>query len=254
MRTQAKFLGWLSCLLFSFVPGLAQSAQPTARIGEGTHLYLRCNATNWDVNEANRLKSGAQSFLRELTFEVKKTWMTEGGDDCVITETPERNAWGAWQNYYGAPQPTLHVPESAWLRTQLDSAENMVFKVRFPSLGRYRFVMNTRDGFFSIHKVTTPRTGEVAWTLPGKLIRDAQGQHFLSASYQQNSLSLVDTETGLLRWTYRTKTPLAFHDSCSTQDTAFVTIPGRVLALSNQDGREIWSTDLNGDLQGQPRS
>ncbi|WP_141735591.1 outer membrane protein assembly factor BamB family protein [Oligoflexus tunisiensis] len=251
MRTQSKFMWWLSSLFFSLAPILAQSAEPVARIGEGTHLYLRCNTTSWDVSEVNRLKTGAQNFLRELTFEVKETWMTQGGDDCVLTETPERNAWGAWQNYYGAHLPTLRVPDSAWLRVQADSAENMVFRVRFPALGRYRFVLNTRDGYFSFHRTTPPKAGEVTWTLPGNLMSDAQGQLFLSSPYPQNSLSLVDGNSGLLLWTYQAATAFSVHGNCSTQNTAFITQQGRVVAVSKQTGREIWSTDLNGDLQGE---
>ncbi|MDQ3234720.1 MAG: hypothetical protein M3Q07_23185, partial [Pseudobdellovibrionaceae bacterium] len=118
MRKKPRSLWWLAGLLFSLPSALAQTATHRSPLGDGTHLYLRCNTTTWDVNEMSRLKPGSTDFLRELSFDVKESWMTDAGDDCVITETPERNAWGAWQNYYGGQLSFLRVPESSRLRLQ----------------------------------------------------------------------------------------------------------------------------------------
>jgi len=244
MRKIINSLWWVMGLLFS-LPSLTAQTASDPLLGAGTHLYLRCNSTSWDVNEMSRLKPDAQNFLRELSFEVKESWMIEAGDDCVITETPDQNAWGAWQNYYGGQLSSLRVPDSARLRLQTDPNESVNFKLRFPTLGRYRFVLNTRDGYFSVRKDAMPQAGDVAWTLPGNMLSDTLGRLFLSNYYPQNSLSLVDGTTGLPQWTYKAASYISFYGNCSTADTAFVTMPGRVAALSLKTGQEIWSKNLN---------
>jgi hypothetical protein len=249
MRKNLKSLWWLATLVFSLPPVLAQEAPEPASLGAGTHLYLRCNSTSWDVNEVSRLKPAQPDYLAELTFDVKEAWMTDAGDDCVITETPKLDAWGDWQRYYGGQLAFLRVPESARIRMPSAGDESMNFKLRFPSLGRYRFVLNTRDGYFSILKDAEPQAGEVAWTLPGNMLTDAQGHLFLSNYYPQNSISLVNGETGLPTWTYKAESYISFYGNCSTDDTIFVSLTGRVAALSLKSGREIWSTDLNGALK-----
>jgi outer membrane protein assembly factor BamB len=237
-------------MLFSLSSALAQTTTNLSSVGTDTHLYLRCNSTSWDVNEDSRLKPSSLDFLRELTFEVKEPWMTEAGDDCVLTETPDRNAWGNWQNYYGAQLSSLRVPESARLRAPTEPQENLYFKLRFPSLGHYRFVLNTRDGYFSVRKDAVPQPGEVAWTLPGNMLSDGLGHLFLSNYYPQHSLSLVDADSGLPLWTYKSENFISVHPNCSTKDLVFASLSSRVVALSLKNGQEVWSTDLNGALRG----
>lgn len=250
MRKKLKGLSWLAALVFSLPSAHAQVVAPSGTMGAGTHLYLRCNSTSWDVNEASRLKPSVEKdFLRELTFEVKESWMTEAGDDCVITETPQLGAWGDWQKYYGGQLSFLRVPESARIRVATEPQENLNFKLRFPALGRYRFTLNTRDGYFSVRKDALPQPGEVAWTLPGNMLTDTQGRLFLSNYYPQNSISLVNGATGLPEWTYSAESYISFYGNCSTDDAIFVSLTGRVAALSLKTGREIWSTNLNGALK-----
>jgi hypothetical protein len=125
----------------------------------------------------------------------------------------------------------------------------MNFKLRFPTLGRYRFILNTRDGYFSVRKDALPQAGDVAWTLPGNILSDDLGRLFLSNYYPQNSLSLVDAKTGLPQWAYKSKSYISFYGKCATADIAFVTTPGRVVALSLKSGKEIWSKELNATPQ-----
>src|SRR3954471_764829 len=67
-----------------------------------TYFYFRCNATGWGVNGATLLVNKTDDpDVVELAYNVKAQWMTESGDECVITETPAHNAWGAWQKDYG---------------------------------------------------------------------------------------------------------------------------------------------------------
>jgi outer membrane protein assembly factor BamB len=249
MRKKLITLCWLSPMLFSLPSALAQTTANVSSIGAGTHLYLRCNSTSWDVSEVSRLKPSQSEDLRELSFEVKEPWMTEAGDDCVITETPDLNAWGNWQHYYGAQLSSLRVPESARLRLPAEPEENLYFKLRFPSLGRYRFVLNTRDGYFSVRKDAVPQSGEVAWTLPGNMLSDGLGNLFLSNYYPQHSLSLVDAESGLPRWTYKAEDFISVYANCSTKSLVVVSLSSRVVALSLKNGQEVWSTDLNGALK-----
>jgi outer membrane protein assembly factor BamB len=249
MRHTLKTMWWLAGIVFSLPPVLAQTTPEPLSIGAGTHLYLRCNSTSWDVNEISRLKAAQPEYLRELTFDVKEPWMTDAGDDCVITETPKLNAWGDWQNYYGGQLSYLRVPEATRIRVQSEPDASMNFRLRFPSLGRYRFTLNTRDGYFSIRKDAVPEAGDVAWTLPGNMLSDALGNLFLSNYYPQNSISLVNGANGLPLWTYKAESYISFYGKCNTKETVFVSLAGRVAALSLKDGREIWSTDLNGALQ-----
>ncbi len=249
MRKNLKTLCWMASMAFSLAPVQAQTPVDSTVLGASTHLYLRCNSTSWDVNEISRLKPSQPDFLRELTFDVKEQWMIDSGDDCVITETPQLGGWGDWQKYYGGQLSNLKVPESARIRVPSEANESMNFKLRFPALGRYRFTLNTRDGYFSVRKDAVPAAGDVAWTLPGNMLTDSSGKLFLSNYYPQNSLSLVNGESGLPVWTYKAESYISFYGNCSTKDAIFVSLTGRVAALSITTGRELWSTNLNGALQ-----
>ncbi len=248
MQSIPKFMWWLLWLLIGSNLQ-AQSPSDLATIGQGTHLYLRCNSTEWGVTEQNRLKPASPNFLRELSFEVKESWMLDSGDDCVITETPKLNAWGDWQKDYGARSYSMKAPDSSRLRLPQATDETMNFKMRFPALGRYRLTLNTRDGYFSIKKDAPTVAGDVDWTLPGNMTSDKFGHFFLYGYSPQNSLSMVNPRTGLPIWTYNSASYLSFSNACSTVDRAFMTLSDRVIALSLKTGKELWSNDLAGALK-----
>ncbi len=249
MQKNCGALGSMLGLLLSLAEAKAQTVPDITSIGQGTHLYLRCNATAWELNDKTRLLPSSSKFLWEIVYEVKEPWMVQGGDDCIITEAPEFNAWGSWQKNYGGQFTNLRIPESSRLRLQEKSDESANFKLVYPSLGRYRFVLNTRDGYFSVNKEAPAKAGEVTWTLPGNIVHDSFDRLFVSNYYPQNSLSLVDPLSGLPRWTYSSSEYFSFYSKCSNKDLSFITVNGRVAALSVLTGREIWHNDLNGTLR-----
>jgi hypothetical protein len=122
----------------------AQTAQ--AVLGVDTHLYLRCNATGWDVNDATRLRPTRDPNLFVLNYDVTQGWMVSGSDNCVFTETNQLNGWGSTSSFYTrSPAGTLNAPgESATVTGATQ------FAVKYPALGAYRVTFNAQTRKFTI--------------------------------------------------------------------------------------------------------
>jgi hypothetical protein len=116
-----------------------------AIVGQDTFLYFRCNATGWTPDNATRLRSTSDPYSFSLLYDVKQSWMTGGGDSCILTETDQLNGWGSAQTSYGTVQGNVSVPGGAQLRS---GGSN--FNVVYPALGRYRVTANWRQGSFMI--------------------------------------------------------------------------------------------------------
>lgn len=131
-------------------------------VGVDSYLYLRCNATGWNVDAATRLQPTADPYVFTLEYEVTQPWMLQGGDQCVFTETPALDAWGNWQRYFGTRfGASLDVPGAAPLQDG-----QRYFTVRYPALGRYRATVNWRDGGLSIAAVEAEPTWPTYSVLP----------------------------------------------------------------------------------------
>lgn len=150
----------------ALAPGLGGCAQDaneeqsevveTALVGQDTFLYLRCSSTSWELTDASRLSATADPYLFEVAYDVKQSWMVTGGDSCVLTETNALNAWGTKQSNYGSRfSQVVIVPGGAPL--QGDSGN---FTVRYPQLGRYKAVINWRDGAININPVDAAKAWE----------------------------------------------------------------------------------------------
>ena len=144
-------------------------------LGE-THLYLRCNATGWAISEATRLKPSVDGRIATLDFLVTAPWMTQSGDQCVITETNQLNGWGtspvSWTVAGSQPfvAPNTHRLSESWTPVV----------VKYPALGTYRAVVDRSIGTLTVSKPGTwswPWVGEYGsdWTLGGYVDRDPSG-------------------------------------------------------------------------------
>ncbi|MCX6131090.1 MAG: PQQ-binding-like beta-propeller repeat protein [Proteobacteria bacterium] len=240
-------LSWSVFFIFYILTPFAKATSGVRN--QDTWFYFRCNATSWDLNDATRLQQGPVDYVYELVFEIHSPEILASGDDCVITETPAKNSWGDWNRSYGGQGSNLTAPDSAVLRPQTDAKENVYFKVRYPSFGRYRFILNSRDSYVSIRKEVPGTLGEAVWTLPGQMAMDSFGQVFLNSYPPESSLALLDTPSGLPSWSYRSNSYLAVANSCTSQQVLYTSEKDRILARSSSNGREIWVNDFNGGLQ-----
>lgn len=106
---------------------------------EETYYYLRCNTTGWDVTDTNRLVSDKTTSLLTLDYTVATSWVVEGGDECVVTETNEKNGWGTVQTTWTLSQDSdgFDIPvDGVDEKTLIESNGN--FDVDYPALGDYR--------------------------------------------------------------------------------------------------------------------
>ncbi len=128
-----------------------------ALVGVDTFLYLRCNATGWGADATNRLKPTADPYVFELTYNVNQPWMTGAGDQCVVTETNQKDGWGTSQKFYttrNAAQVTVPGGQPLTLGTQN-------FTVKYPQVGSYKLSINWKNGGLNIASATqapTPST------------------------------------------------------------------------------------------------
>ncbi len=115
------------------------------------YIYLRCNATTWDVNAATRMKLvPGQPQLYSLTYEVKEDWMVTGHDDCTLTATPAKDAWGDYQVYFGIKNGFLSVPNGS-ISLSFSSNADVYFKINYPAKGRYTAYLSLSDyPFFAV--------------------------------------------------------------------------------------------------------
>lgn len=110
---------------------LGQSQQNLVNSDE--FLYLRCNATSWNVGEATRLKPTGVAGVVSLTYAVTVPWMVQQ-DQCIVTRTNQLNGWGTANSMFtdSAPGAALNVPKTESL---LAGSQN--FNIHYPAPGSY---------------------------------------------------------------------------------------------------------------------
>src|SRR5262245_35272391 len=87
-----------------------------AVLGTDTFLYLRCNATSWDVNDRSRfVETAPGSGLFTVSYDVAVDWLVQSPDSCGILETNQKNGYGTVQTPYAfrAGQSSLVVVPDA---------------------------------------------------------------------------------------------------------------------------------------------
>ena len=137
---------------------LASTAAP---LSEETYYYLRCNATDWDVNSKTRLVPLGYSSLA-LAYDVKSDWLMRYGDSCSLTATRTLDGWGNWHAFY---QSQFNgVGQKSALGTAHVDAQTL-FLVKYPFLGRYQVNLTEWENSFNIAAAITPaRTQAVIGT------------------------------------------------------------------------------------------
>jgi hypothetical protein len=233
----------------------AIGSTPQRLVGQDTYLYFRCNSTSWDVTDASRLTTGDNPNVLELTYTVREPYMTDAGDDCALTETPEKNKWGNWQRYYGVYGDRLNAVGSAYVRDQVDGG-GINFRIKYPSLGRYRVLVDWREGYVSVRK-EAPVSSEVAWTLPGQFTTGqspAAGTpgalyHLATPPNRPvSTLSRIGTD-GKPRWIRDIAGNPYLTDSCLYGDVAVVKDGNTLRGLSPDTGAAVWTnTSPDGDV------
>jgi hypothetical protein len=131
------------------IPGSVEPGQVPETLPQ--FIYLRCNATGWDVNAATRMKHvPGHAQLYSLSYEVKEDWMVTAHDDCSFTATPVKDGWGDRQVYFGIRNGFLNVPNGS-VNLSFSPQADVYFKIRYPAKGRYTAYLNLGDDpFFAV--------------------------------------------------------------------------------------------------------
>lgn len=137
------------------VGGGIEIREPSEAVEVPAHLpkfiYLRCNATGWDVTAATRMhRVSGQAQLYSITYEVKEDWMLSAYDECSLTATPAKDGWGAHQVYFGIKNGFLYAPSGS-ISLSFDTQADVYFKVKYPAKGHYTaYVSLSQNPFFAV--------------------------------------------------------------------------------------------------------
>jgi hypothetical protein len=149
-----RILGLVSLFLFS-AAACSSAGQPSSVV-EGLaadtaagspFFYLRCNSTDWGVDEVSRLLPTADPnvFTRTITVE------NVGGDPCSLAAVtaPGPDQWGTAQTFFSTPNSaTLDAPGSTTLVAQTQGQGQ--FTVQYPQTGVYLATYNVAQNLLSI--------------------------------------------------------------------------------------------------------
>jgi hypothetical protein len=222
-------------------PSAAPSPVSSARapLSGDTFLYLRCNSTSWNLDAKSRFAPTADANVLELVLEVKEASVVSSGDECTLTETPERDGWGLWHETYHAP---LSVPGAAPVVGAPDPKQQN-FRIYYPDAGRYRARVDRAARTFSIRNAET-REGTAQASAPRT--HDGLGVAFPQQLIlpQERRIEARDRATGAVLWALRTRSSAPLLAGNGT-DLLLVTdgdYPNReVLRVDLATGEIIWS-------------
>jgi hypothetical protein len=133
------------------------SAARSALLGTDTFLYLRCNATSWNVDDSSRfVETAPGSGIFTVSYDVAADWLVQSPDSCSLLETNQRNGYGTIQTPYafrtGQSSP-LVVPDARALVPSPSSN----FQIRYPFKGRYTATVNWSSGTFVVGATILPQ-------------------------------------------------------------------------------------------------
>jgi hypothetical protein len=138
----------------------AEEQVSTARgavLGTDTFLYLRCNATSWQVNDSSRfVETAPGSGIFTVSYDVAVDWLVQSPDSCSLLETNQRNGFGTVQTPYAfrSGQSSLVVVPDA---RALVPAASSNFQIRYPFKGRYTATVNWHNGTFVVGATVLPQ-------------------------------------------------------------------------------------------------
>jgi hypothetical protein len=122
----------------------------SSALSASDHFYLRCNVTTWELNSKSYMApTGADGMLRVVDFTVDEEWKLTG-NTCQPMSTNVLGQWGSSPVVYTAVQHEITVPGATLLTSGYPQ-----FPVKFPSLGRYRAILNASNGSLSISQAAT---------------------------------------------------------------------------------------------------
>jgi hypothetical protein len=119
----------------------------SALLNADRFLYFTCNATGWNVGEANRLKSTSDPAVFTLTYSVSLPWQVTSPDQCAFVETNQLNGWGTAQKRYSDSRPTTPILVPGGDRLVPSGAN---FPVKYPAIGTYNLSVNWTAKTFAI--------------------------------------------------------------------------------------------------------
>lgn len=130
-----------------------------AVVGVDTHLYLRCNATTFNLTDASRLKAGADPKVFTLDYNVQQSWMVSpnGGDTCVFTETNQLNGWGTTSKHYSRSGSGAVIVQASGNLVSTGTSESQ-FPIKYPKLGTFRMTVNTSASTWTYSVQEKPAT------------------------------------------------------------------------------------------------
>ena len=99
--------GTLSCSSQNEPEALAETS--SALVGTDQFLYFTCNATGWNVGEANRLRATSDPAVFTLDYQVLQPWLVSSPDQCGFVLTNQFNGWGSSQIRYSDSHPSTAV-------------------------------------------------------------------------------------------------------------------------------------------------
>jgi hypothetical protein len=157
----STFVALAATLGCNGVPGTgAQPAVSTthgALLGVDTFLYLRCNATSWNLDDSSRfVETAPGSGLFTVSYDVAADWLVQSPDSCSLLETNQLNGFGTVQTYdqFRSDQASLVVVPDA---RALASAQSSNFQIRYPFKGRYTATVNWQNGTFLVGASIIPQ-------------------------------------------------------------------------------------------------
>gem|GEM_PF-5469526 len=211
-----------------------------------SHLYLRCQSTGWNLDAKTYLQATTSAHLRELRFSVDSS-STADGDECTLTATAQLHSWDAGYKNYGLLNQQLQVPQGDWIRPWPSSAPESTFQLFYPSPGQYQALVDIRNGYISLRKVGEIAAGDIAWAAPGRFTSDENGRMFLQTDGLVATLSLMDEDKGMPRWTFQGKSgSLSFTSLCSKDGRVILKHGQNISALDINTGHVLWSREFRG--------
>jgi hypothetical protein len=154
MRTwNGALLGVASWVAMTACSGSAeQKGEGVGRASEAVSgspfYYLRCNSTDWNVDETSRLKVTLDPQLLSLSVNVGTT-----SDSCSVTQVTATapDSWGTSQTYWTSAH-TLAVPASGVLTANVNQT---TFNVNYPAAGAFVATFNTASHSLAIAPAAT---------------------------------------------------------------------------------------------------
>jgi hypothetical protein len=156
-----KFVRGVACTLLTAASVIGCSSQDeheapaaaeSAILNVDQFLYFTCNATGWNVSDANRLKSTSDPAVFTLDYQVPQPWMVSSPDHCAFVMTNELNGWGTAQTRYSDSHPTTPVDVPGGDRLVVSTTN---FPVRYPAIGAYRLSVDWTQKTFTISNNVT---------------------------------------------------------------------------------------------------